>query len=129
MANYYELSLSFKNKKYYKYNKNVYCDGRRIIDLGVVIAEYISHKGREYAVLYNRSNKCLTSDTLYWINSSWNGAKGINVKYGELGKADAKNRYLGYRSQLNDALFCNGPVQYILVPTTSQGDSVFFKDL
>ena len=58
MANYYELSLSFKNKKYYKYNRQVHCDGQKIIDNGTVIAEYINHKGREYAVLYNRSNKC-----------------------------------------------------------------------
>ena len=150
MANYEELSEAFKRKQAYKYDKTLRCDGTKIIKdsteweyctvqakwilkptKNVVIAEWINHKGKEYAVVYNRSNKCYATEGLLWTGESYwyrQYNKNVNLKYGELGKPP-KDQQVGYKSQLMDRLIYKGAVTHILIPTSLNGDSAFFKDL
>ena len=71
---YDKLSTNFKSKTPYKYNKELIFDGTKIIATEiqwvhkdgrwqrltqpekVVLAEYVQHNGKEYAVVYNRGN-------------------------------------------------------------------------
>jgi len=142
---YDKLQRAFQNKTPYKYNKEVIFDGTKIIATEVrwsrkpnghwfrehladkiVLAEYVQHNGKSYAVVYNRSNKCFATEVMtYGINNKWRSQQ-LNLKYGEIGKPD-KDQQRAYRCQMIDALIYSGAVQYILVPTTLNGDSDFFK--
>ena len=140
---YDKLQQAFKNKTPYKYNKELIFDGTKIISTltewvyqnnrwqkaggqQVVLAEYVVHKGKSYAVVYNRSNKCFPTEVMAWgYNSSWR-RQNLKLKYGEIGKPD-KDQQRAYRCQMIDALIYGGAVKYLLIPTTLEGDSDFFK--
>ena len=143
---YDKLQQHFKARTPYKYNKEVIFDGTKIIateirwvhkdgrwqrvtqEEKVVLAEYVQHNGKEYAVVYNRGNKCFATEVMaYGINNKWRRQQ-LNLKYGEIGKPD-KDQQRAYRCQMIDALIYSGAVRYILVPTTLEGDSDFFKKI
>ena len=146
MGNYNDLSNAFSNRKAYKYDKHLSCDGTKIVDTRgkwtydkstnkwlqlstqvIVLAEWVEHKGVSYPVVYNRSNKCYATEGLYWFSDNWWYKQRSNkLKYGEIGKCD-KSQQLCYRSQLTDRLIGSGSVKYILIPTSVNGDSEFFK--
>ena len=143
---YNKLSQSFKDKTPFKYSKEVYFDGTKIIATEskwsrnsggrwfkehgtdeIVLAEYIEHNGKEYAVVYNRGNKCFATEVMaYGINNKWRSPKLNNLQYGEIGKP-TKDQQRAYRCQLIDALIYGGVVTHILIPTSINGDSDFFK--
>ena len=141
---YDKLQRAFQNKTPYKYNKEVIFDGTKIIatehrwtQVGgrwqrvaqadkIVLAEHVVHKGKSYAVVYNRGNKCFPTEVLAWgYNSAWR-RQNLKLKYGEIGKPD-KDQQRAYRCQMIDALIYGGAVRYILIPTSLNGDSDFFK--
>jgi hypothetical protein len=140
---YDKLQQAFKNKTPYKYNKELIFDGTKIISTitewvyqnnrwqkaggqQVVLAEHVVHKGKSYAVVYNRGNKCFSTEVMAWgYNSSWR-RQNLKLKYGEIGKPD-KDQQRAYRCQMIDALIYGGAVKYLLIPTTLEGDSDFFK--
>ena len=142
---YDKLSTNFKSRTPYKYNKEVIFDGTKIVATEVkwsykdgrwqrisqpeqiVLAEYVQHNGKEYAVVYNRGNKCFATEVMHWgFNSRYRRHTLTNLKYGELGKP-VKDQQRAYRCQMIDALIYSGAVTHILVPTTLEGDSDFFK--
>ena len=144
---YSKLSQAFKNKTPYKYDRNVQFDGTKIVatetkwDLDattgrwsrqkgteeIVLAEHVVHNGKSYAVVYNRGNKCFATEVMaYGFNNSWRISKLKNLQYGELGKPVATQQR-AYRCQLIDALIYSGVVTHILIPTSINGDSAFFK--
>ena len=141
---YDKLQRAFQNKTPYKYNKEVIFDGTKIIatehrwvQVGgrwqrvsqedkVVLAEYVQHNGKEYAVVYNRGNKCFPTEVMAWgYSSSWR-KRNLKLKYGEIG-IPVKDQQRAYRCQMIDALIYGGAVRYILIPTSLNGDSDFFK--
>ena len=140
---YDKLQKAFKNKTPYKYNKELIFDGTKIIstlaewvyqnnrwqrvgDQQVVLAEYVVHKGKSYAVVYNRGNKCFPTEVMAWgFNSTWR-RQNLKLKYGEIG-IPVKDQQRAYRCQMIDALIYGGAVRYILIPTSLNGDSDFFK--
>ena len=141
---YDKLQQAFKNKTPYKYNNGVIFDGTKIVatenrwshkdgrwqreDTGdkIVLAEHVVHKGKSYSVVYNRGNKCFTTEVMaYGFNNSWRSQQ-LKLKYGEIGKPD-KDQQRAYRCQMIDALIYGGAVRYILIPTSLNGDSDFFK--
>ena len=142
---YSKLSEHFKARTPYKYNHQIHFDGTKIVATEkswvyednrwkvkhgtdkIVLAEYIEHNGKSYAVVYNRGNKCFATEVLYWgFNSSYRANRCKNLKYGEVGKP-TKNQQRAYRCQMIDALIYSGVVTHILIPTTLNGDSDFFK--
>ena len=142
---YNRLQQAFKQKKPYKYSKEIYFDGTKIIateviwkykdgrwqredqNTQIVLAEYVQHNGKEYAVVYNRGNKCFATEVMAWgFNSQWRSQKLKNLVYGEIGKP-VKDQQRAYKCQMIDALIYSGAVTHILVPTTLEGDSDFFK--
>ena len=147
MGNYNDLSKAFKNRQTYKYDKHVSFDGTKIVDTRgewkydstkgwyqtstnpIVLAEWIEYKGRSYAIVYNRSNKCYATDGLMWMgNTWWYKRYKPKLKFGEIGKC-SKDQQQGYRGQMIDKLIAFGGVTHILIPTSKSGDSAFFKDL
>lgn len=141
---YDKLQQAFQNRTPYKYNKEVIFDGTKIVateirwvhkdgrwqrvtqEDKIVLAEHVVHKGKSYAVVYNRGNKCFASEVMqYGINNKWRSQR-LKLKYGEIGKPD-KDQQRAYRCQMIDALIYSGAVRYILIPTTLEGDSDFFK--
>ena len=143
---YDKLQQHFKARTPYKYNKELIFDGTKIVateirwvhkdgrwqrvtqEEKVVLAEYVQHNGKEYAVVYNRGNKCFATEVMaYGINNKWRRQQ-LNLKYGEIGKPD-KDQQRAYRCQMIDALIYSGAVTHILVPTTLEGDSDFFKKI
>jgi len=142
---YDKLQQAFKSKTPYKYNKEVIFDGTKIVATEVrwrqkpnghwfrehladkiVLAEHVVHKGKSYAVVYNRGNKCFPTEVMAWgYNNSWR-RQNLKLKYGEIGKPD-KDQQRAYRCQMIDALIYSGAVRYILIPTSLNGDSDFFK--
>ena len=145
---YDKLSTNFKARTPYKYNKEVIFDGTKIIatevkwarkpngewfrekcDDKIVLAEYVQHNGKEYAVVYNRGNKCFATEVMAWgFNNSYRRHSCSHLKYGEVGKP-VKDQQRAYRCQMIDALIYSGAVTHILVPTTLEGDSDFFKKI
>ena len=142
---YSKLTEHFKARTPFKYNKEVHFDGTKIIATEVnwaykdgrwqrisqpekiVLAEHIEHNGKSYAVVYNRGNKCFATEVMAWgFNSSWRSQKLQNLVYGELGKP-TKDQQRAYRCQMIDALIYGGVITHILIPTTLEGDSAFFK--
>ena len=142
---YDKLSTNFKAKTPYKYNKELIFDGTKIVatevrwvhkdgrwqrlsqEEKVVLAEYVQHNGKEYAVVYNRGNKCFATEVMAWgFNNSYRRHSCTNLKYGELGKP-VKDQQRAYRCQMIDAMIYSGAVTHILIPTTLDGDSDFFK--
>jgi hypothetical protein len=143
---YDKLQQAFQNKTPYKYNKEVIFDGTKIIATEVrwsrkpnghwfrehladkiVLAEHIEHNGKSYAVVYNRGNKCFATEIMGWgFNNTWRSSRLANLKYGELGKP-VKDQQRAYRCQMIDALIYGGAITHILIPTTLDGDSDFFK--
>ena len=142
---YDKLQQAFKQKKPYKYSKEVNFDGKKIVatesrwvrkdgrwqrvtqDDKIVLAEYVHHNGKEYAVVYNRGNKCFATEVMAWgFNNRWRSKQLTNLAYGELGKP-TKDQQRAYRCQMIDALIYSGAVTHILIPTTLEGDSDFFK--
>tara|TARA_A100001391_G_C4981928_1_gene255566 strand:+ start:441 stop:890 length:450 start_codon:yes stop_codon:yes gene_type:complete len=143
---YSKLSEHFKARTPYKYNKEVHFDGTKIIATEnkwtrdqngrwyrrqgtdkIVLAEHIEHNGKEYAVVYNRGNKCFATEVLMWgFNSRYRSNRCGNLKYGELGKP-TKDQQRAYRCQMIDSLIYSGVITHILIPTTLEGDSAFFK--
>ena len=143
---YAKLSEHFKARIPFKYNKEVHFDGTKIVATEVkwsrkpngqwfreklndqiVLAEYIQHNGKEYAVVYNRGNKCFATEVMMWgFNSRYRSHRCGNLKYGELGKP-TKDQQRAYRCQMIDALIYSGAISHILIPTTLEGDSDFFK--
>jgi len=144
---YSKLSQAFKDKTPYKYDRNVQFDGTKIVatetkwDLDattgrwsrqtgtdqIVLAEHIEHDDHPYAVVYNRGNKCFATEVMaYGFNNQWRQPKLVNLVYGELGKPIASQQR-AYRCQLIDALIYGGAISHILIPTTLNGDSDFFK--
>ena len=142
---YSKLSEHFKARKPYKYNKEVYFDGTKIIATEVkwvykddrwqredqqekiVLAEHIEHNGKEYAVVYNRGNKCFATEVMAWgFNSRYRSHSLTNLQYGEVGKP-TKDQQRAYKCQMIDALIYNGVITHILIPTSLNGDSAFFK--
>ena len=123
---YDKLQQAFKNKTPYKYNKELIFDGTKIISTltewvyqnnrwqkaggqQVVLAEHVVHKGKSYAVVYNRGNKCFSTEVMAWgYNSSWR-RQNLKLKYGEIGKPD-KDQQRAYRCQMIDALIYGGAV-------------------
>ena len=140
---YAKLSQAFKDRAPFKYDKFLHFDGTKVIgvetswqriggrwqrggDQKVVLAEWIEHNGKEYSVVYNRGNKCFATEVMAWgFNNSWRVDR-LSLKYGEIGKPN-KDQQIAYKCQMIDALIYSGAVQYILIPTTLQGDSDFFK--
>ena len=143
---YSKLSEHFKARTPFKYNKEVRLDGTMIIategrwtrDINgrwfieqgsdqIVLAEYVQHNGKEYAVVYNRGNKCFATEVKMWgFNSQYRSHRVGNLKYGEIGKPH-KDQQRGYRCQKIDSLIYSGAITHILIPTTLEGDSDFFK--
>ena len=143
---YSKLSEHFKARKPYKYSKEVYFDGTKIIanegrwarkpngqwfreqsSDDIVLAEYVQHNGKEYAVVYNRGNKCFATEVLAWgFNSHYRSHRVGNLKYGEVGKPH-KDQQRAYKCQMIDSLIYSGVISHILIPTTFEGDSKFFE--
>ena len=142
---YSKLAAHFKARTPYKYNKEVIFDGTKIIATevawtyedgrwqrkklndNIVLAEHIEHNGKSYAIVYNRGNKCFATEVMaYGFNNSWRINKLKNLQYGEIGKP-VKDQQRAYRCQMIDALIYSGVVTHILIPTTFEGDSDFFK--
>ena len=142
---YSKLTEHFKARTPFKYNKEVHFDGTKIIATEVnwaykdgrwqrisqpekiVLAEHIEHNGKSYAVVYNRGNKCFATEVMMWgFNNKWRQTKLTNLVYGEIGKP-VKEQQRGYRCQMIDALIYGGVITHILIPTTLEGDSAFFK--
>ena len=142
---YSKLTEHFKARTPFKYNKEVYFDGTKIIATEVnwaykdgrwqrisqsekiVLAEHIEHNGKSYAVVYNRGNKCFATEVMMWgFNNKWRSTKLTNLLYGEIGKP-VKDQQRAYRCQMIDALIYSGAISHILIPTTLEGDSDFFK--
>ena len=143
---YIKLSEHFKARTPFKYNKEVRFDGTKIIatesrwarkpngewfrevdSTEIVLAEHIEHNGKEYAVVYNRGNKCFATEVMMWgFNSQYRSHRCGNLKYGEIGKP-TKDQQRAYRCQMIDALIYSGAISHILIPTTLEGDSDFFK--
>ena len=143
---YAKLSEHFKARTPYKYNKEVHFDGTKIIATEVrwardrtgrwfreklndqiVLAEYVQHNGKEYAVVYNRGNKCFATEVMGWgFNSHYRSHRVGNLKYGEIGKP-TKDQQRAYRCQMIDSLIYSGVITHILIPTTLEGDSKFFE--
>jgi len=142
---YDKLQQAFQNKTPYKYNKEVIFDGTKIVatelkwsrkpnghwfrEKGtdeIVLAEYVQHNGKQYAVVYNRANKCFPSEVMQWgIYNKWR-SQNLKLKYGEIG-IPPKDQQRAYRCQMIDAMIYGGAVTHILIPTTLEGDSDFFK--
>ena len=90
------------------------------------MAEWVEHNGKQYAVVYNRGNKCFTTEVMaYAFNNKWRIHK-LSLEYGEIGKPN-KDQQIAYKCQMIDALIYSGAVTHILIPTTLEGDSDFFK--
>ena len=142
---YNKLAQAFKDKTPFKYNHQVHFDGTKIVATEVkwgytngrwvrqtledqiVLAEHIEHNGKSYAVVYNRGNKCFATEVMaYGLNNSWRISKLKNLQYGEIGKP-TKDQQRAYRCQMIDALIYSGAISHILIPTTLEGDSDFFK--
>ena len=143
---YAKLSEHFKARTPFKYNKEVIFDGTKIVATEntwtrdqngrwqrkqgldqIVLAEHIEHNGKEYAVVYNRGNKCFATEVMQWgFNNIYRQHSCSNLKYGEIGKP-VKEQQRAYRCQMIDALIYSGAVSHILIPTTLEGDSAFFK--
>ena len=142
---YSKLSECFKARKPFKYSKEIHFDGTKVvaverkwiykdnrwqIETGVdkiVLAEYIEHNGKEYAVVYNRGNKCFATEVMQWgFNSNYRRHSVQNIKYGEVGKP-TKDQQRAYKCQMIDALIYSGVISHILIPTTLEGDSKFFE--
>ena len=149
MSNYQELGKAFGNRQTYKYDGNLSCDGTKILctrgdwayDMNtkqwtrlrkkaVVLAEWIEHKGKSYAVVYNRGNKCFATQALWYHCQRYNQwshiSSKVKLKYGEVGKP-TEDQQVSYRCQMIDVLIGNGAVTHILIPTSYEGDSLFFK--
>ncbi len=142
---YNKLATNFKARTPYKYSKEIYFDGTKIVATEtsweykdgrwqrkrgldrIVLAEHIEHNGKSYAIVYNRGNKCFATEVMAWgFNSRWGSNRVKNLQYGELGKP-TKDQQRAYRCQMIDALIYGGVVTHILIPTTLEGDSDFFK--
>ena len=141
---YNKLATHFKARTPYKYSKEIQFDGTKIVATerswvyedgrwqvqrgtdDIVLAEYIEHNGKSYAVVYNRGNKCFATEVMWGFNSKWRSNRLINLQYGELGKP-TKDQQRAYRCQMIDALIYGGVITHILIPTTLEGDSDFFK--
>jgi len=143
---YSKLSEHFKARTPYKYNQQVHFDGTKIVATEtkwerdqnnrwyrkqgtdkIVLAEYIEHNGKEYAVVYNRGNKCFATEVMMWgFNNKYRQQNLTHLKYGELGKP-TKDQQRAYKCQMIDALIYSGVITHILIPTTLKGDSAFFK--
>ena len=143
---YDKLQQAFQNKTSYKYNKEVIFDGTKVVATEVkwsqnlnghwfreegtdkiVLAEYVQHNGKEYAVVYNRANKCFATEVVgYGFNNAWRSSRVKHLEYGEVG-IPPKDQQRAYRCQMIDAMIYNGAVTHILIPTTLEGDSDFFK--
>ena len=144
---YSKLATHFKSRTPFKYNHQVHFDGTKIIATEkswvyednrwqvrhgtdeIVLAEHIEHNGKSYAVVYNRGNKCFATEVMAWgFNNKWRSNRLVNLEYGELGKP-TKNQQRAYRCQMIDALIYGGVITHILIPTSLNGDSDFFKSL
>ena len=142
---YSKLATHFKARTPFKYNHQVHFDGTKIVATEkswvyednrwqvqhgtdkIVLAEHIEHNGKSYAVVYNRGNKCFATEVMMWgFNNKWRSTKLTNLLYGELGKP-TKDQQRAYRCQMIDALIYSGVVTHILIPTSINGDSDFFK--
>ena len=142
---YNKLATHFKARTPYKYSKEIQFDGTKIVATerswvyedgrwqvqrgtdDIVLAEYIEHNGKSYAVVYNRGNKCFATEVMAWgLNSKWRASRLVNLQYGEIGKP-TKDQQRAYRCQMIDALIYGGVITHILIPTTLEGDSDFFK--
>lgn len=142
---YAKLSEHFKARTPYKYSKEIYFDGTKIVATernwvyedgrwqvqrgtdNIVLAEYVQHNGKEYAVVYNRGNKCFATEVLECgFNSHYRRHRVGNIKYGEVGKP-VKDQQRAYKCQMIDALIYSGVITHILIPTTLEGDSKFFE--
>jgi hypothetical protein len=142
---YAKLSKHFKARTPYKYSKEIYFDGTKIIateviwkykdnrwqredqNTQIVLAEHIEHNGKSYAVVYNRGNKCFATEVLAWgINSPYRSKQLVNLQYGEVGKP-VKDQQRAYKCQMIDSLIYSGVISHILIPTTLEGDSKFFE--
>jgi len=96
---YNKLATHFKSRKPFKYNKEVYFNGTKIVATEksweykdgrwqarhgtdeIVLAEYVEHNGKEYAVVYNRGNKCFTTEVMQWgFNNKWRSQKLQNLR-------------------------------------------------
>jgi len=148
MSSYLELGKAFKKRQTYKYDGSLSCDGTKILcsrgdwffnnvtkqwtrnrTTPVVLAEWVEHKGKSYAVVYNRGNKCFATESLWYHNArylNWGGKRNVLLEYGELGKP-VVTQQVSYRCQMIDSLIHNGAVTHILIPTSLEGDSDFFK--
>ena len=142
---YAKLSEHFNARTPYKYSKEIYFDGTKIIATEIswvrkdgrwerlsgkdkiVLAEHIEHNGKEYAVVYNRGNKCFATEVMHWgFNSHYRSHRCGNLKYGEVGKP-TKDQQRAYKCQMIDSLIYSGVISHILIPTTLEGDSKFFE--
>ena len=142
---YNKLSEHFKARTPYKYSNEIHFDGTKVVAVErkwvyedgrwqvqrgtdeIVLAEYIEYDDREYAVVYNRGNKCFATEVMAWgFNNRWRSTKLYNLEYGELG-IPTKDQQRAYKCQMIDALIYNGVITHILIPTTLKGDSAFFK--
>ena len=142
---YSKLATHFKSRTPFKYNKEVHFDGTKIVATEksweykdgrwqvkrgtdqIVLAEYVEHNGKSYAVVYNRGNKCFATEVMMWgFNNKYRSHSLTKLQYGEIGKP-VKEQQRAYRCQMIDALIYSGVVTHILIPTTLEGDSDFFK--
>ena len=142
---YKKLATHFKARTPYKYNKEIHFDGTKIVAIErkwvyedsrwqikrgtdeIVLAEHIEYNGKSYAVVYNRGNKCFATEVMAWgFNTKWRMNRLVNLQYGELGKPKI-DQQRAYKCQMIDALIYGGVITHILIPTTLNGDSDFFK--
>jgi hypothetical protein len=142
---YSKLATHFKARTPYKYSNEIHFDGTKIVATErsweykdnrwqikrgtdqIVLAEHIEHNGKEYAVVYNRGNKCFATEVMYWgFNNTYRSHSLKDLQYGELGKP-TKDQQRAYRCQMIDSLIYSGVITHILIPTTLEGDSDFFK--
>ena len=142
---YNKLATHFKARTPFKYSKELHFDGTKIVATersweyidgrwqikrgtdNIVLAEYIEYNGKQHAVVYNRGNKCFATEVMAWgFNNKWRSTKLTNLVYGELG-IPTKDQQRAYKCQMIDALIYSGVITHILIPTTLQGDSAFFK--
>jgi hypothetical protein len=140
---YSKLAQAFKDKTPYKYDKQIHFDGTKIVATEVkwdykdgrwqrksledkiVLAEHIEHNGKSYAVVYNRGNKCFATEVLSY-EYHWRSGRLANLQYGEIG-IPHKDQQRAYRCQMIDSLIYGGAISHILIPTSFEGDSAFFK--
>ena len=86
-----------------------------------------THTGQRTPQGTTSIHKCFATEVMGWgFNNAWRSSRVEGLKYGEIG-IPTKDQQRAYRCQMIDAMIYSGAVTHILIPTTLEGDSDFFK--